>query len=343
MKLLIVGSDKVFAIENFYAKYFKELGLDVLQFNGQSDFFDFYKKNIFNKILFKLGLSFIYKKINSKFKETINIFLPDIIFIFKGMEIYPSTLKWAKRKGIKLVNYNPDNPFIFSGKGSGNSNITKSIDLYDLHFTYNKEIEKQLQEKHKTKTSYLPFACDVSEDLFNICNEQQEILKTCFLGNPDKQRAKFINKLAEKGIEIDLYGNNWNRFVKHENITIYNPIYEIEQWKVLRKYRVQLNLMRIHNLNSHNMRTFKIPGIGGLQVAPYTQEHVEFFKEGEEIFLYKNLDECVIKINYLLKLNKDSTDALRKKSREAIVNGKHTYKDRSIFVYEEMKKLLIHA
>jgi len=91
------------------------------------------------------------------------------------------------------------------------------------------------------------------------------------------------------------------------------------------------------------MRTFKIPGIGGLQVAPYTQEHVEFFKEGEEIFLYKNLDECVIKINYLLKLNKDSTDALRKKSREAIVNGKHTYKDRSIFVYEEMKKLLIHA
>ncbi len=220
------------------------------------------------------------------------------------------------------------------------NNIEKSIDLYDLHFTYNKEIEKQLQEKHKTKTSYLPFACDVSEDLFNICNEQQEILKTCFLGNPDKQRAKFINKLAEKGIEIDLYGNNWNRFVKHENITIYNPIYEIEQWKVLRKYRVQLNLMRIHNLNSHNMRTFEIPGIGGIQLAPDTTEHRRFFKEGEEIFLFNNIDECVIKIKYLLSLKKGLADSVREKARASIINNSHTYKSRSKLVMDSLMNLI---
>jgi hypothetical protein len=73
------------------------------------------------------------------------------------MEIFPESLQWAKQKGIKLVSFNPDNPFIFTGKGSGNSNVTQSIPLYDLHFTYNHEIEQQLREKYRSKIAYLPF------------------------------------------------------------------------------------------------------------------------------------------------------------------------------------------
>ena len=97
--------------------------------------------------------------------------------------------------------------------------------------------------------------------------------------------------------------------------------------------------MRIHNEDSHNMRTFEVPGIGGLQVAPYTREHNIFFEDGKEIFLYKNEDDCVTTINYLLNLTTIEANQLRKFAKEAAINKKHSYKDRAIQVLETLKTL----
>lgn len=339
MKLLIIGSDKVFSIENFYVKYLKEFGINVNCFTAQATFYDYYYEgNILRKLLFKIGLSPIIKKINIDFKKIVTNFQPDIIWVFKGMEITPASLQWAKKQGIPLVNYNPDNPFIFSGRGSGNKNITNSIVLYDLHFTYNLEIKKQLEDQYKTKTVLLPFGFDISDSLFETCKKEKEIIKACFLGNPDKKRATFIEELAKNGVAIDVFGNDWNKFVNHTNITTHKPVYSEDQWKTLRKYRVQINLMRIHNEDSHNMRTFEVPGIGGIQVAPYTKEHNLFFEDGKEIFLYKNLQDCIEKINYLLSLSKEQANTLRIFSRNAAVNKKHSYKDRTIQVLQALKE-----
>ena len=340
MEVLIIGSDKVFSIENIYVKYLKELGVNLKHFTAQAIFYDYYYDGgILTKVLFKLGLSNIHQKINNQFKQIVNEFKPEIIWVFKGMEITPASLKWAKQQGIKLVNYNPDNPFIFSGKGSGNANITNSIELYDFHFTYNLEIQKELQEKHHARTGLLPFAYDISQELYNECAKETEIVKACFLGNPDKTRAAFLEKLAAKGIKIEVFGNDWDKFVSHKNITSYPPVYEQEQWKTLRKYRVQLNIMRPHNLNAHNMRTFEIPGIGGIQLAPNTLDHHLFFEKGKEIFLYKNVEECAAKINYLLSLSTAQANELRVFARAAAINNKHSYKDRAVQVMETLKTL----
>ncbi|WP_315819859.1 hypothetical protein [Paraflavitalea speifideaquila] len=103
----------------------------------------------------------ITQKINQQFKQKVKAFKPDIIWVFKGMEILPSSLEWARKQSIKLINYNPDNPFIFTGKGSGNSNVTNSIGLYDLHFTYNFAIKKELEERFQSKVAYLPFGYEL--------------------------------------------------------------------------------------------------------------------------------------------------------------------------------------
>jgi hypothetical protein len=147
MKLLIVGSDKVYAIENFYVKYLRELEVEVSHFSAQSIFYDYYQKHIFNKLVYRSGMSRITKKINDQFRIAVEQFKPDIIWVFKGMEIFPESLEWAKAKGIFLVNYNGDSPFIFSGEGSGNRNVSDSIGLYDLFLTYNKEYNKQMETK----------------------------------------------------------------------------------------------------------------------------------------------------------------------------------------------------
>ncbi len=339
MKILIIGSDYKWSIERFFVSHFKELDCEVKVFPAQNLFFDYYYNSNFQKVLFKLGISSIVKKINNHAIDFVDKFSPDIIWIFKGMEILPQTLVFWRSKGIKLVNYNPDNPFIFSDRGSGNLNITNSINLYDCHFTYNLEIKNVLEVKHKVRTVLLPFACDVSQILYNECANEIEILKVCFLGNPDKTRASFIQQLADNGIEIDVYGNDWSKFINHKNITLHPPVYGIEQWKVLRKYRVQINLMRIHNLDSHNMRSFEIPGIGGIQVAPFTDEHAGFFIDNQEIFLFHDIDDCVKKIDYLLTLSIAEAQQLRMNARNVVINKKHTYKDRSEHVISVLRSL----
>jgi spore maturation protein CgeB len=87
------------------------------------------------------------------------------------------------------------------------------------------------------------------------------------------------------------------------------------------------------------MRTFEIPGIGGIQVAPFTTEHQLFFEADKEIFLYKNEAECIAKINYLLALSPAQAAKLRVFAREAAINKKHSYKDRAVQVLETLKTL----
>lgn len=340
MKLLIVGADDSFAIENYYAKYLSEEGWEVKGFAAQQKFRNYYNQNILNKIIFKSGLSDIYSSINKELIAFTEKFNPDIVWIFKGMEIFPDTLKWFKKRNIFLVNYNPDNPFLFTGKGSGNSNVTESIGLFDLHFTYNKEIFDQLEKIKPGGVSYLPFGFELSENDFQQCLSQEETVKACFVGNPDKKRAAFINELGNKGVEIDVYGNNWSSFIKAPGITIRPEVRGLDFWKTLRRYRVQLNLVRIHSEDSHNMRTFEVPGVGGIMLAKKTTEHTSFFEEQTEALFYSDEVSCFESIDFLLNMDKDNAEKIRKAARERSLKSGYRYKDRSLFVSQILQGYL---
>jgi len=341
MRILIVGADSKYAIEKPYLKYLsksKEVSYIDL-FAAQNLFLKYYNKSIVNKILYRAGISKILNEINSRLKEKVSASRPDVIIVFKGMEIFPETIKVIKGLGIKAVNYNPDNPFIFSGKGSGNKNVTNSIRLYDLHLTYNMEVKDKIEKEYKIPVKILPFGFEVDKELYVKCANQPEIIKACFVGNPDNERARFIMALADEGILIDIYGTNWDRYISHPNITVHPPVYEHELWKTLRRYRVQLNLMRIHNLNSHNMRSFEVPGVGGIMVAPYTIEHELYFENQKEVFLYKTVADCTKTIRKLLSMSSTEAAQIRENARRRSITSGYTYKDRANQLLRELQNL----
>jgi len=339
MKILVVGSDKIYAIENFYTKYLRELGEEVLLFPAQAMFYDHYGKSIVNKVLYRLGLSTIDRRINRELKKRIEESKPDVIWAFKGMEIFPGTWAWAKQRGIKLVNYNPDNPFVFSGKGSGNKNVTDSIGLFDLHFTYNCSVKDRLEKDFDMRVSYLPFGFDVPAAVREKAGSQPEVLRLCFLGNPDEARAAFIRQMAEAGVPVDVYGNDWNKFLNHDNIQIFNPVYGDELWLTLYRYRVQLNLMRLHNPDSHNMRTFEVPGVGGIMLAPLTKEHAMFFGADREAFFYTDVESAVQKARLLLGMDAAEAEKIRSAASARSVRSGYSYRDRTVFALGVMRGL----
>lgn len=338
MKLLIVGSALPGALELFYLHYLKQHGniSQIKLFNIHGQFHEYYSQSIFHKILFRLQLSGIYKKLNQELLHEVEVFQPTHIWVFKGMEIFPETLQKIRKKAIRLVNYNPDNPFFFSGRGSGNKNITNSIGLYDLHLTYNLSVLNLLTQQRQ-RAAWLPFGFESNATIFTECQKETEIVKACFVGNPDRFREDFLCSLADQNIAIDVYGKGWK--IRHPLIQLHASVYGIDFWKTLYKYRVQLNPLRPHNSTSHGMRSFEVPGIGGILLTQQTPEHAQFFSEDEEVFFYSNLATCVEKIKLLLNLSKNEADLIRGKARSRSLASGYDYKSRALEAWNYINKV----
>lgn len=336
----MVGSDQKWSIERIYIKYLKQLGITTELYAAQNLFYEsYYRHGIISKLLFKAGFSGIHKRINEELLQIARTFKPQVIWIFKGMEIYPQTLETLRKEGFPLVNYNPDNPFYFSGYGSGNKNITNSISHYDLHLTYDRGIREKIISTYKVPCKILPFGFELSDALYDEISKQEEILKLCFIGNPDRDRVKFINELASS-IEIDVYGHGWDKAVNHPNIHSHDAVYSNDFWKTLRRYRVQLNLMRPHNPASHNMRSFEIPGAGAIGLYPDTIDHREYWSEDNGVFLYRNVEECKEEALSILSIPKDRVKQLRENAHLHSIRSGYAYSSRTEQVVNYFNKLL---
>ncbi|WP_298780282.1 glycosyltransferase [uncultured Polaribacter sp.] len=287
------------------------------------------RKSFIYRLLFHFFPYFLIKRNNKKFVSQVAEFSPNYIVVFKGSEISLDSLKIIKDKGIKLLNYNLDHPFEYFSKGSGNKFVRKAIPFYDKHITYSKEIQKQLLETYKIKALYLPFGYELEESKFEelrLKDKKNEEVKACFVGNPDSNRAEIINGLADKQIHIVVFGENWNKFLKPSSyIEVYPQVNGDAYWETLAKYRVQINIFRPHNINSHNMRTFEVPAIGGIMLAPKSIEHEAFFKNNEDCFIYSNFNDLVSKVTYVLNLSFEEATIIRKNARKKSVSQGYSY------------------
>jgi spore maturation protein CgeB len=333
MRVLIVGSNKEWAFENHYIKHLKTNGIHVESYPAHDIFYDFYYKHLINKLLFRLGISPIYRNINKTLIQLTQAKKFDVVWIFKGMEIFPETLIEIKKTGAKLVNFNPDHPFIHTFRGSGNKNVIKSIDCYDLHLCYNLSVKNKIETEYYIKCIWLPFGYEESE--INIPQKQDEIIRVCFIGTPDKFRASTIKKMASNGIPIDLYGIDWEKWVPKEDrmdIFYHPPVYMEHFNTVAPRYRLQLNIFRPQNDNSHNMRTFEMPGLGCIMLAPVSYEHSKLFEDSKDAFFYK--DDCDLINKALTILNMDYECALniRKNALQRSIQSEYSYKKRTEYV-----------
>jgi spore maturation protein CgeB len=341
MKILLVGSDFKHGIEQYFIKYLSEAGCEIIHYPAQDIALRKRSGNLARKILFKTQIFRGYVKINKELMELCKKNQPDIIWIFKGMEIYPESLKQL-RNHFKLVNYNPDHPFIIAGSGSGNKNVTRAVPLYHLHFCYNRNLQQYIESRYHIPTVFLPFGYELAAEDYERVSQLPEINEVCFIGNPDKIRVEVIRLLAANGFRVSVYGHGWNKTTLNRlpNVLVHDAVYGLEFWSKLRQYRVQLNIFRKHNIGSHNMRSFEIPAIGGIQLSPYSEEQDSFFSEGKEVFFYRDAAELLVRAKELLMMSSEDSNKCRGSARKRSLESSYSYKDRAHTVHETFIKLI---
>jgi len=303
-------------LENLYIGAFKKLKYKNIKF-FKNNFF-FYLFSILQKIDNKYLFIIFYFLQNLKLKRFISKNNLKILIIFKGIELNTKAYKIIKKRDITLVNIYTDDPFNFSSSATSSINIIQNIKNYDVFCIWSEKIKKKLENKYKTnRFYYLPFG--YSQEKHRNIKKGIDRKKISFVGSFDQHRYKILKKIKKS---VDIYGNDWPSFEKHK---VHKYLKNKKLSKVIAQSEICLNILKIQNLDAHNMRTFEIPSMNGLMLATRSYEQNKFFPENKASLMFKNTQELNKKIDYIFshprKVNKI-------RSKGFLMAKKHNYVER---------------
>ena len=152
-----------------------------------------------------------------------------------------------------------------------------------------------------------------------------------FIGTADDERYEIIKRLNE--FKIILAGNGWNNYELGKNITYVREVNFKNFSKLLKTSKVSLNILRKQNKNSHNMKTFEIPSMGGLMITNRTFEQNFYFPENKASLMYGNIKELKLKIR---KINNSYKKNNKIQKRSYAIVKKHSYIERVKYLLKKI-------
>lgn len=305
--ILIAGSfaDKG-AMEHHYVRGLTKQNWTVQTLDIQQPIDKLRNRSIFDKVVSRIVPDVYSKNLNKKVLEEVKSLKPDVILIFKGMQLLPATIKELKKYTRLLCNYNPDHPLEIYSKGGTNKNVISSVKHFDVLFTYSTSITKKIISLYNISSYCIPFGYDP------LLNEEYRFLPLdkidsfLFYGTWDKEREKFLNTLGRDDVAI--YGDvEWGTRTQRNGLAYQSfkrkKLYDAELYTTIRSSIGVINNLREQNIieNSHNMRTFEVPGYGGLLISQFTEEQACFFEPNKEAIYFSSIEELNDKMDYLKK------------------------------------------
>lgn len=337
MKILLLGSFDRGALENYYVKGFLSKTTLLEKFDVTEAYYSKLNASILNKLINKAIPSYFFGSINLKLLQFIGNKQYDVIIVFKGLTLFPQTIAELKNNTRLLCCYNPDHPFKFFSEGSGNKNILESIQLYDLYFSYAKRIADDLKAHYNVHSYAVPFGYDDSS--FPQQDQESHFKnKWLLIGAYDRERTLFLEKLGQNDTAI--YGDPKWLSRNRNNVVGKNyykgpPLYDMDYKKAIRNSNGVFNLLRRQNIEegSHNMRSFEVPGYGGVLIANRTEEQMFFFEDNREAIYFDSMDELKEKLHYLLS-NPGKIEEIKFAALQRSRRSNYSYMDRSNELYQ---------
>lgn len=336
--ILIAGNLSKGSLEHFYISGLKALGQSVSAFDIQTPVNIERNRHFFNRFYFRVNEAAFYVKINTELIQFAKKLKPTVIIIFKGMELYPSTIQELKSYTKLLCNYNPDHPFEFYSRGAGNQNVKDSIRHYDLYFSYAPTIATKLSQIYQVNTAVIPFGFDD-----NLLRKPSKVSKNyAFVGAFDHIRLLQLRQLQY--LPIDVYGSgNWAKHLKINEtaaMKVFDKEIYLEDYASVCTNSIGIiNFLRKQNLNeqSHNMRTFEVPGYGGLLISERTQQQLFFFEEDKEAIYFSSNEELNDKLNFIEK-NTEVAYKIKTAAYERVMKSNYSYTSRAKEMFTFTKK-----
>jgi hypothetical protein len=213
----------------------------------------------------------------------------DVVFTYlSGGQMTPA-LRDAIRAPIVNLALNDKEAFVGKvrrGRASGNRDICR---LFDLCWTSTRDaLEKYVVEG--AIPIYLPEGGNPG--VHHPYNEPKRF-DVSFVGQCYGDRPCVITRLREAGVKVEVFGPGWpNGSLSTEEM--------VRTWS---RSRINLGFGGVLGHKETyclKARDFEVPMSGGLYLTEYHEELTPFYEIGREIVTYKNFDDLVEKIRWLL-------------------------------------------
>jgi hypothetical protein len=232
---------------------------------------------------------------------------PDVLFLFRGDQVWPSTLAAIKERGVHVVGWHNDNPFSPAYPWYVWRHFRMSIPLYDRLYAYRQSnIEDfaragcgrigQLRSFYLRELNY-PVTTPPTPDYVSA-------VSFCGHWEPDGRDDYVAALLEARDVDFRLWGTRWERSPLYSRIEPrfgrVAPLYREDYNRVLNGTKIALVFLSGLNRDTYTRRCFEIPAAGTFMLAQYTPDLAQMFSEGKEAEYFRNPTEMMQKIRHYL-------------------------------------------
>ncbi len=305
-KVLVIGPLDTGALAQSYVRAFERLGMELVGFDSERAL---RKASRFtgNRILRRTLRSRLWNAVNREVLQVAQDAHPALIFAVKCSFFHPETVRAIRKlTGAPFVNHYPDNPYIGitwdpREASALRRDLIEVFRQYSIVFMWEHTLLERL-ERDGVEARYLTFAVD--PELFQPrsfpegldCQRCSVTHDVAFVATYSRSRCAEVAAIRRHAVAI--WGSNWPRHWQALSgpHRAHAPVWGSAVSEIYARAAVSLNVLNAENLGGPNMRSFEIPGSGGVMLARYSPAQDAIFPEGEAAAYYRapeEIDNCI--------------------------------------------------
>ena len=301
MKILFAGDWQHAIYEPACANALQRLGVTVIPFQWSSFF-----SSLVGKAERKYNVPGLhFRLLNRALVKQVDATRPDVVLVWRGVNILPETLNRLKRStGAVVISYNNDDPFspLYADSRSLHLNrlwryFTETIRLYDCNYVYRTENISDYNAAGSPRTRLLRsyYIPSVNKPVRLTQSERDQYgCDLVFIGHGEEYRYRCLEPLAKSGHNLKVYGgkSTWLPLLSRDSHFTLNPEITGEDYnKALCGARLCLCFFSRLNRDSYTRRVFEITACGGVLLSERTSEMQSLFREGSEALYFSSPEE----------------------------------------------------
>ena len=227
----------------------------------------------------------------------------DVLLVDNRPFLFRSTLKNLKKRypNIKIVSVLTDDPFGLFNKGW--RLLRDTANLYDVHFVQRSVNVKEIYKYGSPRVEICYRSFDPNFHRILPYVKKNHNYHTEFIGSYEKERCDSIVFLIENGIKVGVTGDGWESselYSRFPEFYLGPAVFGLAYIEKINSINIALHFLRHANRDEQDSRTFELPACGVPVIAEYSIVHEGLFQDGEEILFFKNNNELLQKVRFLI-------------------------------------------
>lgn len=343
-RLLLIGAFGPGHLGLSYARGFERCGIEVFRFDTDRAYLEASRLTR-HRVVRRALRPWLWHTVNRSTIAVARTVKPHVVLAIKAAYLDPETVRLVRRElGVPFVNCYPDDPYcgvpLNPRKTSAQRrDLLTVLQQYSRVWIWEPSLAARLQ-RDGAQASYLPFGFD--DEMYRAdasgaapCRECTGAHHVVFVGQHSDKREAHLR--AVQGHAVALWGARWRRAARQfegRHAIHRQDAFGATVAPLYAAADVSLNVVDDLNMPGHNMRTFEIPGSGGIMLATHTAEQAAIFPDGEAALYYRAPAEIDAAID---RVRTEPELAARLRRNGMAIAREHSYERRAATMLAELE------